>query len=253
MKKKLHQAFSPGKVRLVLFFLLFSFFSLQTFAQTVTGKVSDIAEKALPNVSVTVKGANTGASTNASGQYSINAGPKAVLIFSSVGYATLEIPVSSRSVVNVVLTAIDKDMEVVVVTALGIKRESKKLGYATTSVKTDELITNRTTNVMESLEGKVSGLNITPPAAGAGASNQIRLRGQVGFAGADNSPLIVINGLPLDQGARFADGGGQQRDRGDNLSNVNPDDIETMTVLKGGRCGCNLWFKGRTWCHHHYH
>ena len=86
---------------------------------------------------------------------------------------------------------------------------------------------------MESLEGKVAGLNITPPAAGAGSSNQIRLRGQVGFAGATNSPLIVVNGLPMDQGARNAEGNGQQRDRGDNLANINPDDIESMTVLKG--------------------
>ncbi len=86
---------------------------------------------------------------------------------------------------------------------------------------------------MESLEGRVAGLNITPPAAGAGASTQIRLRGQAAFAGANNAPLIVINGLPMDQGARPADGAGQQRDRGDNLQNINPDDIETMTVLKG--------------------
>jgi len=107
------------------------------------------------------------------------------------------------------------------------------LGYAATSVKTDELVTNRTTNVGESLEGRVAGLNITPPAAGAGASNQIRLRGQVGFSGADNSPLIVINGLPMDQGVRNAEGVTQQRDRGDNLANINPDDIESMTVLKG--------------------
>jgi TonB-linked SusC/RagA family outer membrane protein len=233
MKKKLHPAFSPGKARLLLFFLFLSFFSLKSFAQTVTGKVTDAEGKSLSNVSVTIKGTNTGTSTDASGQYSINAGARAVLIFSSVGFATLEVGVSNRSAVNVVLTTIDKNMEVVVVTALGIKKESKRLGYSTTSVKTDELITNRTTNVMESLEGKISGVNITPPAAGAGASNQIRLRGQVGFAGADNSPLIVINGLPLDQGARFADGGGQQRDRGDNLSNINPDDIESMTVLKG--------------------
>jgi TonB-linked SusC/RagA family outer membrane protein len=233
MKKKLHPAFSPGYARLLLFFLFFSFLSLNTFAQTVTGKVTDAAGKGLANISVTVKDTKSGTATDASGRYSINAGPKSVLIFSSVGYATIEVPVSSQSVVNTVLTAIDKNMEVVIVTALGIKKESKKLGYATTSVKTDELVTNRTTNVMESLEGKVSGLNITPPAAGAGASNQIRLRGQVGFAGADNSPLIVVNGLPLDQGARFADGGGQQRDRGDNLANINPDDIESMTVLKG--------------------
>jgi TonB-dependent SusC/RagA subfamily outer membrane receptor len=107
------------------------------------------------------------------------------------------------------------------------------LGYSATQVNTDELVKNRTTNVGEALEGRVAGLNITPPAAGAGSSNQIRLRGQVGFAGADNSPLIVLNGLPLDQGARNAEGNGQQRDRGDNLANINPDDIESITVLKG--------------------
>lgn len=233
MKKKLHRAFSPGITRLFLFCLFLSLFSNASFAQNITGKVTDATGKGIPNVSVAIKDANTGTSTDANGQYSINAGPKAVLVFSSVGFATLEAAVGSKTHINVVLTAIDKDMTVVVVTALGIRKEAKKLGYATTSVKTDELITNRTTNVMESLEGKVSGLNITPPAAGAGASNQIRLRGQVGFAGADNSPLIVVNGLPLDQGARFADGGGQQRDRGDNLANINPDDIESMTVLKG--------------------
>src|SRR5690606_38086050 len=115
--------------------------------------------------------------------------------------------------------------------ALGIKKESKKLGYAATSVQTDELVKHRTTNVMESLEGKVAGLNITPPAAGAGSSIQIRLRGQAAFAGANNAPLIVINGLPIDQDPRGANGSGPiaqiaQRDRGDNLQNINPDDIE---------------------------
>src|SRR5690606_9528974 len=135
--------------------------------------------------------------------------------------------------IDISLLVDEKSLEEVVVTALGIKKESKKLGYSATSVNTDELVANRTTNVMESLEGKVAGLNITPPAAGAGSSTQIRLRGQSAFAGANNAPLIVINGLPMDQGARGADGGGQQRDRGDNLQNINPDDIESMTVLKG--------------------
>ena len=96
----------------------------------------------------------------------------------------------------------------------------------------------------DSLEGRVAGLNITPPAAGAGASNQIRLRGQVGFAGADNSPLIVVNGIPIDQGARNAEGNGQQRDRGDNLANINPDDIESITVLKGSTASALYGWRG---------
>src|SRR6185436_12819686 len=157
-----------------------------------------------------------------------------IIVVSHVGFATIEVPVNGRSDISVSMIKGDgSDLDVVVVTALGIKRQAKKLGYSATSVNTDELIKNRTTNVGESLEGRVAGLNITPPAAGAGASNQIRLRGQVGFAGADNSPLIVVNGLPMDQGARNAEGNGQQRDRGDNLANINPDDIESMVVLKG--------------------
>src|SRR5690606_30936986 len=93
-----------------------------------------------------------------------------------------------------------------VVTALGIKKESRKLGYSAETVRTDELIKNRTTNVMESMTGKIAGLDISPPAAGAGSSTKIRLRGQSAFSGASNSPLIVVNGLPMDQGAQSADG-----------------------------------------------
>src|SRR5690606_37351198 len=92
---------------------------------------------------------------------------------------------------------------------------------------------NRTVNVMESLEGKVAGLDISPPAAGAGSSTKIRLRGQSAFAGAANSPLIVINGLPMDQGARSSNGWQPAYDLGDNMQQINPDDIESMTVLKG--------------------
>ena len=123
-------------------------------------------------------------------------------------------------------------MNEVVVTALGIKRESKSLGYSATSVTPAELSTSKNVNMMQNLEGKVAGLNITLPASGVGGSSQIRLRGQAAFTGANNAPLIVINGLPMDQGARGADGA-NQRDLGDNMSNINPDDIESMTVLKG--------------------
>ncbi|KAK6020206.1 TonB-dependent receptor plug domain protein, partial [Ostertagia ostertagi] len=126
-----------------------------------------------------------------------------------------------------------KALDEIVVTALGIKKESRKLGYAASTVKVDEIVQNRTTNVMTSLEGKIAGLDIAPPAAGAGASNRIRLRGQSAFNGQTNSPLIVINGLPMDQGARSAEGGGNATDQGDNLSQINQDDIESMTILKG--------------------
>jgi TonB-linked SusC/RagA family outer membrane protein len=202
--------------------------------QAITGQVSDEANNPLPGVNVLVKGSTVGTVTDGDGKFSLPVvAGNSVIIFSFIGYTTQEVDASSKTVINVTMEPDVKSLNEVVITALGIKKESKKLGYSTTSVKADEMVANRTNNMMESLEGKVAGLNITPPAAGAGASTQIRLRGQVGFSGANNSPLIVVNGLPMDQGARSADGLGTPRDRGDNLLNINPDDIESMTVLKG--------------------
>jgi len=234
MKKKLQPAFSSGSFRFY-FLLVFSFFaSVSLYAQTVTGTVTDGSNKPLAGVTVTVKGSSRSTLTNDAGNFSISAKGADVLVLSSVGFSTQEVAVNRRSNISVnMIAGSGQKLDEIVVTALGIKRQSKRLGYSATSVNADELVKNRTTNVGEGLEGRVAGLNITPPAAGAGASNQIRLRGQVGFNGADNSPLLVINGLPMDQGARGAEGNGQQRDRGDNLANINPDDIESMTVLKG--------------------
>ncbi len=207
MKKKLIPTFMPAVGKLLILLVLPLCFSIKSYGQTVTGKVTDGEGIAVPAVSVHVKGTSTGTTTNALGQYSIAASPAAVLQFSSVGYALQEIPVSGRKVVDVALNLSAGSLNEVVVTALGIRKEERKLGYAATTVKVDEIAENRTTNVMTSLEGKIAGLEIAPPAAGAGASNRIRLRGQAGFNGQLNSPLIVINGLPMDQGARSAEGG----------------------------------------------
>jgi TonB-linked SusC/RagA family outer membrane protein len=230
MKKKSGR--SAAHLKKLFFLIPLLILSFISFSQSITGTVTDADRKPIGNATVQVKGTNRTAITDNAGKFNIAASRNDVLVISFVGFSTQEVRVNGQAV-NVSLAMDSRNMETVVVTALGIKRESKKLGYSATSVQTDELIKNRTTNVGESLEGKVAGLNITPPAAGAGGSNQIRLRGQVGFAGADNSPLLVINGLPMDQGARNAEGAGQQRDRGDNLANINPDDIESMTVLKG--------------------
>ncbi len=234
MKKKMLLAFSPVNSRIC--FLLLSFFLITSgvFAQTVKGTVSDNESKPVSGATVSVKGTTKATATNAAGGFSIDAASNDTIVVSYVGFVTMEIPVNGRNDISVSMIRSDgSDLDVVVVTALGIRKSSKKLGYSTTSVNPDDLIKHRTINLSESLEGRVAGLNITPPAAGAGSSNQIRLRGQVGFAGATNSPLIVVNGLPMDQGTRNAEGAGQQRDRGDNLANINPDDIESMVVLKG--------------------
>lgn len=216
-----------------IFLFLSLVFTVLSFGQSITGTVSDENGKRLPAVTVSVKGTQTATATDSLGRFSINASGNSVLVFTSIGFSGREVSVNGRTSLNVVLLSTEQSLSEVVVTTLGVKKESRKLGYSVTSVNPDELVKQRTLNLGESLEGKVAGLNITPPAAGAGSSNQIRLRGQVGFAGATNSPLIVINGLPMDQGTRNAEGNGQQRDRGDNLNNINPDDIESMVVLKG--------------------
>lgn len=223
------------KLTTLLVLLLFAGLQVAFAQRTVTGRVTTATDgSALPGVTVLVRGTTIGSLTDGDGRYSISVPDnQAVLRFSFVGYTEQDITVGTQTVINVSMEEALLQMDEVVVTALGIKRESKKLGYAVSTVDTEEMLTSKTVNMMESLEGKVSGLNITPPSAGAGASTQIRLRGQVAFTGANNAPLLVINGLPIDQGASSANGYGASRDLGDNLNNLNPEDIENMTVLKG--------------------
>jgi TonB-linked SusC/RagA family outer membrane protein len=222
------------KLTTLLVLLLFAGLQVAFAQRTITGRVTKTTDNtALAGVTVLVKGTTTGTTTDVNGRYSIPVpNNEAILLFSFIGLTQKDVPVGTQTTIDVALEEAVKQMNEVVVTALGIKRESKSLGYSATSVKTDELLTNKSANMMSSLEGKVAGLNVTLPASGVGGSAQIRLRGQAAFTGANNAPLIVINGLPMDQGARGADGA-NQRDLGDNMSNVNPDDIESMTVLKG--------------------
>lgn len=222
------------KLTTLLVLLLFAGLQVAFTQRTITGRVTKAPDNTpLGGVTVLVKGTTIGVFTDADGRYSITApNDQSVLQFSFVGFIPREILVGRQTAINISLDETMVEMGEIVVTALGIKRESKKLGYAITAVNSEDMASSRTINVMESLEGKVAGLNITPPAAGAGASTQLRLRGQVAFAGANNSPLLVINGLPIDQGARGVNGG-NMRDLGDNLNTINPDDIESMTVLKG--------------------
>jgi TonB-linked SusC/RagA family outer membrane protein len=207
--------------------------SPSAMAQGVTGKVTDEKGENLIGVTVSEKGTTNTVVTNSNGDYKISvANANAVLVFSYVGYNRMEIPVGERAVVNVSMTIIATALNDVIITALGIKKESKRLGYSAEKVNTEEITTNRTTNFADALEGKVAGLDISPPAAGPGSSTKIRLRGQSSFT-ADNSPLLVVNGLPMSQSASSTNGYTQQVDQGDNLQGINPDDIESMTILKG--------------------
>jgi len=227
---------NPGFIKLMLSVLAFSFFTTLQ-GQTVSGTVSDENGKSLPGVSVAVKGTAGGTTTNAVGKYSITASSTATLVFTYVGYNASEVGVAGRTEVNVSLTIDSRNMSEVVVTALGITKEARRLGYAATNVKPDELTINRTANPINALQGKVAGLNISTLGTGPGSTSKIRIRGQSSISG-ENGPLIVINGVPVNN-MNFNDntvttrGGGVYADGGDGLSSINPDDIESMTVLKG--------------------
>ncbi|MBK9509057.1 MAG: SusC/RagA family TonB-linked outer membrane protein [Cytophagaceae bacterium] len=227
--------------------LLFSISPYFLFAQSVGGKVSGAKDgQPLPGVSIILKGTNQGTTSDMDGNFKINATQGATLVFSYVGYLSKEINVSSASVINVTLDEDAKNLTEVVVTALGIKKDAKKLGYATSTITSDALSQNRQPNFMNSLQGKVAGVNVQGMGTGPGGSSKIRIRGQSSITG-QNSPLIVINGVPVDNtnfGANqnnagsdasigVRGGGGVFSDGGDGLSSINPDDIESMTILKG--------------------
>lgn len=236
MKKTGKTGMPPVLNRLLLIFYLFNF-SFTLHAQNVTGTVSDITGVNLAGVTVLVKGSTAGTATDAEGKYRIVAAGNATLVFSSIGYVSQEVAVNGRAVVDVVLTSDNSQMGEVVVTALGITKQARGLGYAATNVKAEELTVNRTPNLMNALQGKVAGLNISSLGTGPAGTSKIRIRGQSSMGGT-NAPLIVVNGVPIDN-TNFNDqtngfrGGGVTADGGDGLSSINPDDIESMTVLKG--------------------
>lgn len=236
MKVNVKPVYKTGLIQLLLSAFLCLYVSIAN-AQTISGTVSDETGKKLSDVSITVKGTSAGTTTNASGQYTINAGSNATLVFSSVGYASMEVPVAGRNVVDVTLLTTAQSLDAVVVTALGISKQARGLGYSATNVKAEELTINRTPNMINALQGKVAGVNISSLGTGPGGTSKIRIRGQSSIGG-QNNPLIVINGVPIDN-TNFNDnavsvkGGGAYADGGDAFSSINPDDIESMTVLKG--------------------
>nr|MBZ1359317.1 SusC/RagA family TonB-linked outer membrane protein [Dyadobacter fermentans] len=208
--------------------------------RNVTGNVKDETGVGLPGVSVLVKGTQRGTSSDGDGNFSLEIPDgeveTAVLIFSFVGYTSQEVPVGNQTAVNVQLAPEAKALNEVVVTALGIAKEKKALAYAVTEVKGAEFTQARENNIGNALTGKIAGVNATGMATGPGGSSRIVIRGN-GSLNGNNQPLYVINGMPMDNttpGGTAADGNGMNVDRGDGIGGINPDDIESISVLKGG-------------------
>ncbi|MBE0391948.1 SusC/RagA family TonB-linked outer membrane protein [Flavobacterium sp. PL002] len=207
-----------------------------TFAQerSVTGIVSDNTGMPLPGVSVLVKGTKIGTQTDFDGKFTLKASPSQSIIFSYIGMKSQEITATSTTL-NVKLVSSALELEGVVVTALGIKREKKSLSYAVQEVSGSTLTDGGSNNAVSALSGNVAGLQITAPST-MGGSTRIVLRG-IGSTTGENRPLIVIDGIPLDNGnynSTTTQRGSGGRDYGDASADINPDDIASVTVLKGG-------------------
>ncbi len=246
-KNRLIGSLISQKLPQIAFGIVFVLFTLTTFAQDISikGTVSDKSNSGIAGVAVKIKGTTRGTSTDATGNFKISVGNNATLIFSAIGYGTKEILVSNKTTIDVILDDEVQNLGEVVVTALGIKKDAKKLGYSVSSITREALTENRTPNFMNSLQGQIAGVNISPLGTGPAGTSKIRIRGQSSISG-QNTPLIVVNGVPIDNtnfgtnpnnagsdnsiGVR---GGGNTSDGGDGLSSINPDDIENMTVLKG--------------------
>lgn len=224
------------KTKLNGFLTLFIALLVQiSFAQdrVVSGVVSDNSGLPLPGVNVLVKGTSLGTQTDFDGKYSIKATTSQTLVFNFVGMKTQEIAASSTTI-NVKMKDNAIELEGVVVTALGIKRQKKALGYATSTVSGKDLTEVNNTNVFESLSGKVSGVDIVAPAQ-VGASTKVTIRGYNSISNNrdQQGPLYVVDGTPLSNPNNSGTGNTRSYDSGNGISDLDPNNIETMTILKG--------------------
>ena len=221
--------------KILLFILLMTLlFPVMSFAQSimVTGKVvSSDDGLGLPGVTVRVKGEEGGTVTDFNGAYSIAVDAKGTLVFSYVGFTTQEVPVNGRNKINVTLDQDAQLLDDVVVTALGIKRQKRELGYATEEIGGDLIARSGSGSVISALSGRSAGVQIINPTGVDGGSSRITIRGNNSIFG-DNQPLIVVDGVPMsNEGGVTSWSGG--RDWGTALNNINQEDIESLDILKG--------------------
>ncbi|MGO4288645.1 SusC/RagA family TonB-linked outer membrane protein [Chitinophaga sp. RAB17] len=215
---------------LLLTTLLFLCCCITAWAQdkkTFTGAVKDAQGTPLPGVTVKEKNASNGATTGADGTFKIQVAPDATLTFSYIGFISQEVAINGQATLNIVLKEDNKNLNEVVVTALGIKREARKLGYAVTELKGADVAKTNSINPVAALQGKVAGVDISSAAGGPQAAPRIVLRGAKSLTGKDQ-PIFIIDGVIFENDVSAND-----VNFGNVLKNFNPDDYESVSVLKG--------------------
>ena len=229
--------------KFTLFLALMFFIGMQVVqaqTSTITGTVTNAVDgSTIPGVSVVVKGTTFGTTTDLQGKYTLNVPPDSeILIFSFVGMKTTEREIAGQSVINVEMEPEITAIEGVVVTAIGITREKKALGYSVQDVGADEFASDARNDVINSLQGRVAGVEVTSSAGTAGGPSYITIRGATSITG-NNQPLFVVDGVPIDNSTSLDLDGFETGDvagvaRGNRGADINPDDVESVSVLKGG-------------------
>jgi TonB-linked SusC/RagA family outer membrane protein len=210
----------------------------------VTGTILDNEGKPLAGVSVIVKGTKRGVTSGADGVFTINANPGDVLLVSFLGYRTKEVTIGATSgSLHIAMESLNASLTEVVVTALGIRKQARAVGYSTTEVAGSELTQSREINVGNALTGQVAGVSVAGDATGPYGSSRVTIRGVSSLSG-NNQPLYVIDGVPFDNTNQGSAGEWGGADLGDGLSNINPDDIENITVLKGVAASALYGYRG---------
>lgn len=207
--------------------------------KSITGVVTDKVGDPIPGVSIVVKGTTIGATTNFNGIFNLEIPATAkTLQFSFVGMKLQEIVIEDKTQFTIVMQDDTENIDEVVVTALGILSKKKSLGYSVNKIAGDEIAMSKETNIVNSLTGRVAGVKITPAASGMGGSSRLIIRGSSSLTG-NNQPLYVVDGIPIDNtgfGGASTGGAGvatERTDYGTGISDINPSDIETMSILKG--------------------
>ncbi|WP_372937417.1 SusC/RagA family TonB-linked outer membrane protein [Seonamhaeicola sp.] len=221
--------------RLVVFLCSFlgTFLNLQAQEVQITGVVTSAEDdQPIPGVTIIVLGTNNGTATDFDGNYSLSANTGDVIQYSYIGYTKQTVTVGANTNYNIKLVESVEALDEIVVTALGISREEQSLGYAISKVDGEGLAEIKSINAVNALSGKVAGVDIAQPNTGAGGSSKVIIRGNTKFNGT-NQPLYVIDGVPMDNNTMGQAGQYGGQDLGDGISSINPDDIETMSVLKG--------------------
>lgn len=217
-----------------LFVLALTLVSTIGFSQSkqISGKVSESDGSPLYGVNVTVQGTTRGTITNDQGSYSIAVASGETLTFSYIGFVAQNVVVGNQTTINITLAEDANTLGEVVVTAFGIEKDKKSLGYSVTQVDGDKFTESRTTNLGTALTGKIAGVNVSAPTTGVAGSSRVVIRGGSSLSGNDQ-PLYVINGVPMDNTNQGNAGMWGGNDNGDGLASINPDDIANISVLKG--------------------